>query len=983
MYTPLSIKTNFSLLSSLIDIEDLIVFAKEKNIKTLAITDENLFGMMNFYKACKKSDIKPIMGLEIKLENDYLYLYAKDYTGYKSLIKLSTIQSERLVTLEDIEKNNRNIIAIIPIEFENTYLLLKDKIEDIYLSYKNKTEEKEARLITSKVVFVSQALYLNKQENEYLKYLYMIKDGKTISSEDLNYDTENKELKVENLYDLSSNEGIFETTKIANLCNFEWEDSELLLPVFEETNGLTSHEYLTNLSKVGLSKRLKSIVPKNYQERLSYELDIIEKMGFSNYFLVVYDFIKYAKKNKILVGPGRGSGAGSLVCYSIGITDIDPIEYDLLFERFLNPERISMPDIDTDFPDIYRDQVIDYVISKYGIKRVSGIVTFGTLAAKQAIRDVSRVLNIPSYQVDLISKKIPAFTKQKLKDFYKDDQEFRQLIDSDSKLKKMFKIACKIEGFPRHTSSHAAGIIMCKKDLDEVIPLTKSDEMYLSGFTMEHLEELGLLKMDFLGLKTLTTIMNIIEDIKQGENVEIDFNNIPLDNKEVLNLFSRADTTGIFQFESAGMRNFLRNLKPDSFEEIFAAIALFRPGPAGNIDSYIRRKEGNEEITYLDKTLESILKSTKGIIIYQEQIIQIANVYAGYTLGEADILRRAMSKKKMDILKQEEEKFITKSIERGHNKETSKQIFDLILNFANYGFNRSHSVAYSLIAYKMAYLKVKYPKYFYASLLTSVIGSETKTMEYINEAKSHNIKILKPSINKSSNRYIVEEDGIRFPLSAIKNIGGVSVNSIIVNRQEPFTDIFDFISKISNSGINNKTLESLIDAGCFDEFGYNHHTLQHNLDSIMNYSDLVKDLDPEFVLKPDIEIVEEYNKDYLIFKEKELFGFYLSNHPVTSYKAKYNNIIALDNLNIHLNKKINTIILVEKTRIIQTKKGDEMMFIDGSDEYTKIDFTLFPKIYNRYSSLELTKGDILKIIGRVERRYDTYQIIVDNLEKLN
>lgn len=983
MYTPLSIKTNYSLLSSLIDIHELIEFAKEKNIKSLAITDDNLCGMMEFYKECKKNNMKPIIGLEIKLENDYLYLYAKDYIGYQSLIKLSTIQSERIITIEDILNYHKNTVIIIPIEYQNTYMVLKDHLDDIYLSYKNKQEEKEARLLTSKVVFISPALYLSKQDSDYLKYLYMIRDGKTIASEQLDYDILDKELKTENLYELSSNEGLFETTKIADLCNFEWPEAELLLPIFTETNGLSSHEYLVNLSKAGLNRRLGNKVSKTYQERLTYELDIIEKMGFSNYFLVVYDFIKYAKKNKILVGPGRGSGAGSLVCYSIGITDIDPIQYDLLFERFLNPERISMPDIDTDFPDIYRDQVIEYVISKYGMKRVSGIVTFGTLAAKQAIRDVSRVLNVPAYQVDLISKRIPAFTKEKLKDFYQKDLEFKKLIDSDSKLQMMFQIACRIEGFPRHTSSHAAGIIMCKKDLDEVIPLIKNNDMYLSGFTMEYLEELGLLKMDFLGLKTLTTIMNIMDDIKKGENIEIDFNNIPLDNPEVLNLFKKADTTGVFQFESTGMRNFLRNLKPDSFEDIFAAIALFRPGPAQNIDSYIRRKEKQEEITYLDSSLEPILKSTKGIIIYQEQIIQIANTYAGYTLGEADILRRAMSKKKMDVLKQEEERFIDRSVKRGHDKTVSKQIFDLILSFANYGFNRSHSVAYSLIAYKMAYLKVKYPKYFYANLLTSVIGSEMKTLEYMREAKAHNIQILKPSINESSNHYIVCEEGIRFPLSAIKNIGMVSVNAIITSRKEPFHDIFDFISKTSNSGINNKVLESLIDSGCLDEFGYNHHTLNHNLDSLMNYADLVKDLDPEFVLKPNIEIVEEYSKDYLIFKEKELFGFYLSNHPVTSYKAKFPNCIPLDNLNSYLNRKIEAIVLVEKTRIIQTKKGDDMMFFDGSDEYNKVDFTLFPKIYHRYHDMEITQGNILKIIGRVERRYDTYQIVVDTLEKLN
>jgi len=981
MYTPLSVKSVYSLLSSLINIDDLIEFCKENNITSIALTDDNLHGMIDFYKKCKNNNIKPIIGLEINLENDKLYIYAKDYQGYKSLIKLSTIQSERKVTLEDVIKNNNQTIIVVPLEYQETYNSLKDKT-DIYLSYKNKQEETEARILTNKVVYLKQSLYISKTDSSYLKYLYMIRDGKTILNEN-NYDIENKELKIDNIYDYSSNEGLFETTKIAEICNFEFPESELLLPIFEETNGLTSHEYLVNLSKAGLNRRLKNQVPQKYLDRLLYELSIIEQMGFSNYFLVVYDFIKYAKKNKILVGPGRGSGAGSLVCYSIGITDIDPIKYDLLFERFLNPERITMPDIDTDFPDIYRDQVIDYVVNKYGQKRVSGIVTFGTLAAKQAIRDVSRVLNVPSYQVELVSKRIPGFTKNKLKDFYRDDVELKKIIDSDAKLTKMYKIASRIEGFPRHTSSHAAGIIMCKKDLDEVIPLVKSDNMYLSGFTMGYLEELGLLKMDFLGLKTLTTIMHIIEDIKKGENIEIDFNSIPLDDEEVFNIFRRADTTGIFQFESSGMKNFLRNLHPDNIDDMFAAIALFRPGPAKNIDSYIRRKEQKESITYLDPSLEPILRSTKGIIIYQEQIIQIANTFAGYTLGEADILRRAMSKKKMDILKNEEEKFINKSIEKNHSREVAKQIFDLILDFANYGFNKSHSVAYSMIAYKMAYLKVKFPKYFYASLLTSVIGSDTKTKEYITEAKARGLKILRPDINISTEVYTVEKDGIRFPLSAIKNVGGVSVKSILKNRTAPYEDILDFASKNIGDGVNVKILECLIDAGCFENFGYNHHTLIHNLDNILNYAELTKDLDKEFVLRPEFEIVEEYNKEYLISKEKELFGLYLSNHPITSYKAKYDGIIHLNQIKDYYNKKINIIVLVDKIRTIYTKKGEEMAFIWGSDEYQSVDITLFPRIYTKCKELDIKNGDILKLVGKVERRYDTYQFVVDDFEKLN
>lgn len=981
MYAPLYIKTNYTLLSSLIDIDSLLEYCLQKKITSLAITDSNLFGMMEFYKKCKEKGIHPVIGLEISLENDIVLFYAKNYRGYQSLIKLSTIQDERKVTMDDLKENLEGVLAIVPLEYLETFKQIQSIHAETYLGYKNKQEEKEARLETKQVVFLRKCKYLTKNQETYLKYLYMIRDGKTIAS-DTAYSTENLELDIDNIYDYSSNEGLFQTLEIAKKCQLEWEEKELLLPIYETKDGCTSHEYLVSLAQTGLSRRMNHRVPKNYQERLTYELEVIEKMGFSNYFLVVYDFIKYAKKNHILVGPGRGSGAGSLVCYSIGITDLDPIRYDLLFERFLNPERISMPDIDTDFPDVYRDQVIQYVKEKYGDKKVAGIVTFGTLAAKQAIRDVSRILNIPSYQVDQVSKKIPSFTKLKLKDFYEKDEEFKNLIDSDEKLKLMLKIAYQIEGFPRHTSSHAAGIVMCKKDLDEVIPLTKNEGIYLTGFSMEYLEELGLLKMDFLGLKTLTTIMNILEDIEIGEHKKIDFNQIPLEDQNVLGLFRNADTTGIFQFESDGMRNFLRNLKPNSFEDIFAAIALFRPGPAVNIDSYIRRKNGEEEITYLDPSLEPILKSTKGIIIYQEQIMQIASVYAGYTLGQADILRRAMSKKKLDVLKNEESRFMKQSVERGHSKETAKEIFDLILNFANFGFNRSHSVAYALIAYKMAYLKYYYPKYFYSNLLSSVIGGWVKTKQYLNEAKSIGIDILKPCVNRSNKKYTVEKEGIRYPLSAIRNVGVVSVDAILKNRTTPYTDIFDFLSRTKESSMNRKVLESLIDAGCFDSFGYNHQTLIHNLDSIETYADLIKDLDPEYVLKPEIELMEEYPKDYLVQKEKELFGLYLSNHPVTSYKAKYENMIPLNQIQEYHNQKVNVIVMIDRVRTIRTKNGMDMMFLVGSDEYQSMDFTLFPKIHNRYRSLALQSGMIIKVFGRVERRYNTFQIVINELEIL-
>ena len=855
--------------------------------------------------------------------------------------------------------------------------MVKDIYSDLYLGYANKNEERELLLQTKDIVFFPLSLYLNKEDSDYLSYLYKIRDGKTVS-DDVTYDILNHELEILNLLDYTDNIGLLNTIKISDICNLEFPKAELLLPIYDCED---ASRYLFELAKAGLNRRLNGEVHDSYRNRLSYELKIIDEMGFSNYFLVVYDFIKYAKQHDILVGPGRGSAAGSLVSYCLGITEIDPLKYDLLFERFLNPERKTMPDIDTDFPDDKRDEVIDYVVSKYGKKRVAGIVTFGTMGAKQVIRDVSRVLNIPTYKVDGLNKFIPAFTKEKLSDFYNNNPAFKARIDSDLLLSKMFKVALRLEGFPRHTSSHAAGIVMCQRDLDEVLPLTVSEGMYLTSYSMEYLEDLGLLKMDFLGLKNLTIIHNILKDIENILGEKINFNQIPLDDKEALHIFEIANTSGIFQFESVGMRNFLRNLRPNQFEDIFAAIALFRPGPAINIDSYIRRKHGEEEITYLDSCLEPILKNTYGIIIYQEQIMQVASSFAGYSLGEADILRRAMSKKKVDLLKNEEEKFIHKSLERGHSYEVSKKIFDLILNFAGYGFNRSHSVAYSLIAYKMAYLKSHYKTIFFANLLSNVIGSEAKTHEYIMEARANKLEILKPSINFSGIRYIVKDNKIVYPISNIKSIGLVVANNIMKAREDGiFVSIYDAFSRLYIAGVGKKNLETLIYAGVFHEFSYNVATLIYNLDSLFNYAELTKDIDPSLVMQPDIEEQKEYEDSYLLDKEKSVFGFYLSSHPTLMYKKDNPYTISLNEISNHFSKSIDCLILVDKIKVINTKKGDKMSFITGSDETGTMDFTLFPKVYRMYEMIE--KGDLLKIRGNVEKRLDQYQVIVQKIKYL-
>ncbi len=976
MYIPLLNQSNYTLLSSLLKIEDIVLYAKNNKIPSIALTDTNMFGTMEFYKKCKAENIKPIIGLQIIIDSNYLVLYAKDYVGYQSLIKLSTIQNERIVTINDLKIYNKNLMAVLPFTSKELWDSLGEIFIDLYLGYSTKEEEVESRILTEKIVYFQKNLYVKEEDQDLLSYLLRIRDGKTIL-EEIDYDIKNHALETTNLNQISK-DGIEKTSDIADACNLEFPSPKLLLPIYDCEN---PDKYLFDLARAGLNKRLNQNIPDIYKERLLYELKTIKEMGFSNYFLVVYDFIRYAKKNKILVGPGRGSAAGSLVAYALGITEIDPLQYDLLFERFLNPERKTMPDIDTDFPDDKRDIVIQYVKEKYGEKRVSGIITFIPLATKQVIRDVSRVLNIPLYKVDSLCKLISTNSKEKLTDIYQKNESFKIRIDSDISLANMYKIASKLEGYPRHTSSHAAGIVMSQIDLDEIIPLYKTEDIYLTSYSMEYLEELGLLKMDFLALKNLTLIDNLLKDIEKEYHTEIDFNKIPLDDKETISMFETANTCGIFQFESSGMRNFLRKLKPNSLEDIIAAIALFRPGAAVNIDSYIKRKHNEEKITYLDSSLEEITKTTYGFLIYQEQIMQVAAAYAGYSLGEVDILRRAMSKKKLELLKSEEETFIKKSIQKGHSEEQAKELFSLILNFAGFGFNKSHSVVYSIIAYKMAYLKCHYQTIFFANLLTSVIGSETKTNEYIMEAKANNIQIEKPTIENSKGTYFVQGNTIIYPITNIKGVGIVVQEQIEKAKEEgPFQDIYDCFSRLFIAGIGKKTIEDFIMADIFKNFHYNRATLMYNLDSLLNYAELTKDIDPSLVMKPNIEIQKDFDTQYLLEKEKEVFGFYLSSHPTTMYQKDNPNCIPLNKIEEYYDKTIDTLVLVEKVKTIVTKKGDNMSFITGSDSTATQEFTLFPKQFLQTPNIK--KGDLLKIRGHVEKRYNEIQIIIEKVKRL-
>ncbi len=970
-YVPLYIKTDHSLLSSLIKIKDLIVYAEKQNFQALTITDSNMYGVMEFYQECKSHQIKPIVGLELEINQLPLVLYCKNYSGYQNLLKLETIHSERDISFSDLKQYSTDLICIIPFSSSSLLSDCKNIFDDIYLGYQSK-EERDQLPSGEPFVYCNPILYFIKKDSEYLKYLIGIREGVTIENVSFkDYDCSfhsYEEIKAIYPEDLENNRKILED------CNLEIKTEKNLLPIYDCPEGMTAIVYLKQLCKEGLKRVFGEMVSKKYLERLNYELDVIEKMGFCNYFLVVWDYIKYAKEHDILVGPGRGSAAGSLVAYLLNITTIDPMKYQLMFERFLNSMRVTMPDIDVDFEYTKRDQVVKYCAKKYGIKKVAPIITFGTLGSKQAIRDVGRVMNVELSLVDQICKQLDS--RISLKENYQENRKLQEWLEANQNLKKMYQISLKLEGLKRHTSIHAAGIVMSHVDLDEVIPLHKTSDGYLTGYSMEYLESLGLLKMDFLALRNLTLIADTLKEIPD----DLTFDTIPVGDAKALSLFTTVNTMGIFQFESDGMKNFLRKFRPTTFEDIFAALALFRPGPMNNIDAYIKRKHGLEPTLYIHSDLKPILENTYGIIVYQEQIMSIAHILAGYTLGEADILRRAMSKKKEEVLLQEKDKFVSRSIERGYTKEVATEVYELILKFAAYGFNRAHSVAYAMISYRMAYLKAHYPLYFMKHLLNMHIGS-SKTREYIYECKLNQIEILKPDINESGIEYIVEETGIRFPITGIKNVGVNTVNAILKERENGrFLDIYDFIRRCYGRSMNIKVIQSLIYAGCFESFEFNKKTLYENIDLIINYGELMNDLPEEYALKPELEIKSEYSNHELMEQELEVFGFYLSNHPVTEHRLRLNSKVLLSEIELYFDRVVTLIAYIEKKKEIVTKNNDTMCFLTGSDEITNLDIVLFPRTYEKYHHVDV--GQVIQFTGKVEKRFDKYQVIVTTLEVL-
>ncbi|CCV64766.1 DNA polymerase III alpha subunit [Alteracholeplasma palmae J233] len=946
------IQTEYSLLNSSLKLEELFSKAKENNYDFLTMADnQNLYGMYRFYQLSKKYDIKPIIGLKVyfhyNLSETNLLVYAKNDKGIKNLIKLSTLlqTSTEEITLEKIKDYDEGLFFITPglnSFFENsllkqerknayTYLEeLKSSFKEVYVGLSLQSNEltsiaKEiveiAEELKTKILITNQSNYLEKEDKVAYDALRQIDNNQNeIDSMDLSFLTKEELIEKYKDYPYVFDNGDALAQKIEYQAPF---NQQVLLPKFKTKNNVSSSEYLEALAKVGLKKRLEG-TDKNssiYQERLMHELKVINDMGYADYFLIVYDFVKYAKTNDILVGPGRGSAAGSLVSYCLGITDIDPIFYDLLFERFLNPERKTMPDIDLDFPDNKRDQVIAYVKEKYGKDHIAYIITFGTFALRSSIRDIARVMKIDVSRVNGIIKRVL------------DDR-----IDySDSETVRLLTVAKRIEGLKRHTGTHAAGIILSNDKLTDIIPLQKGmHEMYQTQFEATDLEKLGLLKIDFLGIRNLA----IIDEVMKLANLNFKIQDITLDDEKTYELLSSAKTTGIFQLESTGMRQVLRKLKPSNFEDIVSILALYRPGPMDHIDEFIERRHGK---TYqqIDTSIQEILDKTYGIIIYQEQIMQIASKFANYTLAEADLLRRGISKKDLSILENERKRFVEKAILNHQNEKTAQTIYDYIVRFANYGFNRSHSVSYAMVAYQMAYLKANYFKTFMTVLLTSVINNPKQTLDYIGEAKQQGIRMMKPNILYSTFEYKETKEGILLPLTMIKGLGNQIVKKIIEKRnQENFKNYDDFKIKTKDI-INEKILSVLIFSGALDCFNLSKRTLyeNRNLDVVL-YGQYLTDYKPK--------IYDEYDLGTLIEQEFNAYGFNLFYSPLIlfgSFKEKEN----IKDIEEQMHKDSITFVgNVVHIKKIKTKKNQEMAFIKTSDGKLEVELTVFPNEYERY-----------------------------------
>lgn len=1071
-FVHLHVHSEFSLLDGANRIKDLPVRAKELGMDAMAITDHGvMFGAIDFYKACKANGIKPIIGCEVyvaprrmadrdpSVDNRYnhLILLAKDNNGYKNLAKLVSLgftdgfYYKPRIDKEVLEKYHEGLICssaclagevaseIVKGDMEaakKSALWFKSIFgEDYYLEIQN-NGIKEQVLVNQKLIQLSRELdipllatndshYLKKEDAYNHEVLLCIQTGKRMSDEDrMRFETDELYIKSpEEMMDYfkAVPDAIENTVKVAEKCNVEFEFGHTILPNYDVPEEFATHyDYLKKLTDDGIRNRYGENPAKDIIERKEYELGVIKKMGYVDYFLIVWDYVHYAKSHGIPVGPGRGSGAGSIVAYAIEITDIDPIKYGLIFERFLNPERISMPDFDIDFDYEKRQDVIDYVARKYGHDHVSQIITFGTMAAKMVIRDVARVLDYPYAEADKLAKMIPNEIHITISKAMEINKELKDLYDTNPEVKKLLDIAMALEGMPRQASTHACGIIIAREPVVNYVPLYARDGVISTQYIMTTLEELGLLKMDFLGLRTLTVIRDAKELIKKNRGIDVEFDKDMADPK-VYKLWQDGDSVGIFQFESQGMTNFMKELKPDCLEDIIAGVSLYRPGPMDQIPRYIANKKDPEHAVYTHPALKPILKVTYGCMVYQEQVMQIVRDLAGYSLGRADLVRRAMGKKKLDVMAKERENFVHGKLDENGNVEipgcvrngideaSANKIFDEMSEFAKYAFNKSHAACYAVVAYQTAYLKAYYPAEFMAAMLNSFLGNLDKIPIYINECKKSNIAILKPDINKSYTKFTATDNSVRFGLGSIKNVGLAAVDAIVKERENggEFKDFTDFAERIYGEAVNKKCIESLIRAGAFDNMGKTRCTLIASYEQIIdtiadsqkkNFTNQITMFDisnsEEDIQKMKYNYMEmdEFSEKELLSMEKEMLGIYISGHPLEKYRKQLDEVTnfntaqieetmeqmtAGEKCDLQDGQSVKLAGVITKIKKKFTKSNKVMAFVTIEDLYGSCELIVFESCYNKCSNL-LIEESLILCEGRISIRDENDITIIAN-----
>ena len=1060
----LHLHTCYSLLDGACKLDDLMKKVAEMGQKAVAITDHGvMFGAIDFYKTAAKYNIKPIIGCEVyvapasrfdkadRIQNPpfHLVLLCKNNIGYQNLIKLVSLgftegfYGKPRVDKETLKRYSEGLIALsaclageIPRKLTAGEYVAAKRVaeeyaqifgrENFYIELQDHGIAAQKKIIPDLIklarecdlqcVATNDVHYIEKEDARVQEVLICIQTNKTLDDDDrLEFETDEFYLKSEEeMSELFSyaRDAVENTALIAEKCNVEFEFGVTKLPFFRTPDGSNNKDYFYRLCREGLEKRYGEFPSQQVIDRLEYELDVITRMGYVDYYLIVWDFVNYAKSVGIPVGLGRGSGAGSIAAYCIGITGVDPIKYELLFERFLNPERISMPDFDIDFCYERRQEVIDYVVRKYGSDHVAQIVTFGTMAARAAVRDVGRALGMGYASVDKVAKLIPSGPHVTLERALSSSSELKLLYDNDYQVKRLVNMALKVEGLPRHASTHAAGVVITKDEVNAYVPLSKNDDVIVTQYTMTTLEELGLLKMDFLGLRNLTVISETERMVREEVDSKFSIENIPLDDKAVYNMLSQGRGEGIFQFESGGMKDVLSKLKPEKIEDLIAVISLYRPGPMDSIPTYIENRHNPAKITYMHPKLEPILRVTYGCIVYQEQVMQIFRALAGYSFGRADLVRRAMAKKKADVMQKEREYFVNGKTDDNGNVEVlgcvkngiparvADEIFNQMSSFASYAFNKSHAAAYALLAYQTAYLKTHYRVQFMAALISSVLDNTSKIVEYIGECSKNSIKVLPPDINESCERFTVKGNAIRFGLLGIKNVGEGFVKELVLERERngKFKSFTDFCSRMSDKCINKKLVENLIKAGAFDSLPNNRRELLLAYEEIlrresenskskqngqMNLFDSVSDDVSDNIVK-----CSDFTLEQRLEMEKEVAGVYVSGHPVEKYAGLFKSgtarelsqiAEAVETGNLKEGDTVNIVVCVEGISVKRTKTGDSMAFATCEDTTAQTEVVVFPKVFS-LARRKLEKNAIIFVKGKISIREDEpVKIIADSI----